>query len=67
MALKWKYVTSYTVQTFQGEMKNPQQEEHGKDVKNPEAVRHKEINVLDMLDPNGSESLTVSLHKYFHL
>ncbi|KAM6064194.1 uncharacterized protein LJ206_013137 [Theristicus caerulescens] len=22
-ALKWKYVTSYTVQTFQGEMKNP--------------------------------------------
>lgn len=35
------------------------------DATNPEAVTHKEINVPDVLDPNGSESL--SLHKYFHL
>jgi len=66
-ALKWKYITtSYTFQTFLGEMKNPPIKRtwtwNLEDVKNPDAVRHKEINVLD---PNGSESL--SFHKYFHL
>lgn len=34
------------------------------DVRSAEAVKHKEINVPD---PNGSESLTSSLHKYFDL
>lgn len=34
------------------------------DVRSAEALKHKEINVPD---PNGSESLTSSLCKYFHL
>lgn len=66
MALKWKYLTSYTIQTFQGETKNlPVKRTYIwnlEDEKNPEAVRHKQINVL-----SPDSSLVLGLHKYFHL